>query len=405
LKKLSATLKASGRAKGSRSSRYYYKLLHAIAVLCVGILPLKTYQLYGGSYFGPDAFNNLDLPPNIIRTSDTGTTIIIPPGVTIISSTMDIPPGTTLVQGSGIGNSILRRNPSFNGCMVRSRSDGCRFTGFTIDGNGSTGTNDVGLALTTHNTVDTVEVKDVMHIGIATYDGCIVNKCILTGPGPSSSGRSNGGIWFGTSHGRLTVSNNVISKWGGAIGIFAQWSDVAILNNRIFSNGYGPGGGGQIDVGTLATNSTVRIIGNDISRGMFKWIGGLELHNGRLHIENNDIHDGPFYGIHLDRTINACTISNNRIYNNGQYTADEHKPQLRAGIVVPWGCRHVYIDHNHIYDNQTHKTQAWAVMLLGGATGTPTGDITILSNNDLAGNIHQPAIKYGYKSVAGSYNP
>ena len=394
-----------GRAKGSRSSRYYYKLLHAIAVLCAGILLLKTYQLYGCSYFASDAFYNLRLPLAIIRTPDTGTTMIIPPGVTIVSSTIDIPPRTTLVQGSGIGNSILRRNPVFNGYMVRSRSDGCRFTGFTIDGNGSTGNNDVGLALTTHNTVDTVEVKDIMHIGIATYDGCIVNKCILTGPGPSSSGKSNLGIWFGTPHGRLTVSNNVISQWGGAIGVFAQWSVVDILNNTIFSNGYGPGGGGQIDIGTLAGNSTVRIVGNDISRGMYKWIGGLEIHNGRVYIQNNNIHDHKFYGIHLDRTIDACMIQNNRIYNNGQYTADEHRPQLRAGIVVPWGCHHVYIDNNHVYDNQKEKTQTWAVMLLSGATGTATSDITILSNNDFAGNIQQPAIKYGYKSVSGSYNP
>ena len=44
-------------------------------------------------------------------------------------------------------------------------------------------------------------------------------------------------------------------------------------------------------------------------------------------------------------------------------------------------------------------------MLLSGATGTATSDITILSNNDFAGNIQQPAIKYGYKSVSGSYNP
>src|SRR4029077_3234576 len=59
LKNLSATLKASGRGKGSRSSRYYYKLLHAITVLCVGILLLQTCRLYKFAYFGSDDLHNL----------------------------------------------------------------------------------------------------------------------------------------------------------------------------------------------------------------------------------------------------------------------------------------------------------------------------------------------------------
>ena len=40
------------------SNRFYRNLLHLIPPLCVGILLLKTYQLYDFAYFGPDAFNN-----------------------------------------------------------------------------------------------------------------------------------------------------------------------------------------------------------------------------------------------------------------------------------------------------------------------------------------------------------
>jgi hypothetical protein len=91
---------------------------------------------------------------------------VFPSGTVLIGSVWSPPDGTTLVRGAGIGVTILRKGPPFAGRMINSTVPNCTFRDFTIDGIDSNEPNDSGLIINGEgNTVDTIEVKNIPHLG------------------------------------------------------------------------------------------------------------------------------------------------------------------------------------------------------------------------------------------------
>jgi Right handed beta helix region len=319
----------------------------------------------------------------------------LPEGTYTIASTWTISrPGVT-IHGAGIGKTVLVRDPSFNGIMVKMNGIGNSITDLTIDGNGTSRAlflNGKGGA------VKMIEVKNYSLIGIGVTAGdCVIDNCLITGSG--SDAIRAFGIWRDAgktdTSSALTITNNTI-KNNGTCAIYCTGGKVTIANNQVSGNHIITTiGGGQFDIGNAYSTNTIAVItGNTITDGGGLHASGLELGGGNYTVLNNTIRNHGLGGIWLGHNVIKAVVSGNTISNSGRYVADTNNPQFRSAIFVAYGAVNVQITGNRCFDDQPNKTQTWGVILVGlPSRADPrvpfrATDHVLARGNDLRGNIH-----------------
>jgi hypothetical protein len=318
----------------------------------------------------------------------------VPEGLYTIASTWVISkPGIT-VRGAGPGKTILMRDPNFEGVLVRMNAERSTLSNLTLDGKGTATVLSLNRAGVT---VDTLEVKNFTHVGVAVpASGCRITNCTisaLTNPTPSSMG-----IWHDAGRGptdaTIVIDHNTI-KDNGLNGIYCTGGKVTIEGNRLSRNHIITStGGGQIDVGNAFTTNTNAVIsGNTVLDGGGIKTGGLELGGGRFSVTGNTIRNHGSGGIGIGHNVIGATITRNTISNCGQNVSDRNTPQNRSGIYVGYGATNVVIAGNRCFDDQPNKSQTYGVILAPPPrrvdprfAPTATEHVTI-KENDLRGNV------------------
>jgi len=318
----------------------------------------------------------------------------VPEGLYTIASTWVISkPGIT-VRGAGPGKTILMRDPNFEGVLVRMDAERSTLSNLTLDGKGTATVLSLNRAGVT---VDTLEVKNFTHVGVAVpASGCRVTNCTisaLTDPTPASMG-----IWHDAGRGptdaTIVIDHNTI-KDNGLNGIYCTGGKVTIEGNRLSRNHIITStGGGQIDVGNAFTTNTNAVIsGNTVLDGGGIKTGGLELGGGRFSVTGNKIRNHGSGGIGIGHNVIGATITRNTISNCGQNVSDRNTPQNRSGIYVGYGATNVVIAGNRCFDDQPNKSQTYGVILAPPPrrvdprfAPTATEHVTI-KENDLRGNV------------------
>jgi hypothetical protein len=319
----------------------------------------------------------------------------VPEGVYMIGSTWVISkPGIT-VRGAGIGKTILIRDPSFSGVLVRVDAEGSTLSNLTLDGNRTA----TVLSLNgTDVTADSVEVKNFTHIGIAAPASvCRITKCLTEGLKDLAA--LTMGIWHDagprTTDATILIDHNTI-KDNSVNGIYCTGGKVTITNNRLTGNHSVPNiGGGQIDVGNAFTTNTVAVItGNTITDGGSIKAGGIELGGGTFTVAHNVIRNHGAGGIGLGHNTVRATVSNNTISNCGRNVGEKNVPQCRSGIYVMYGASNVLISGNRCFDDQPNKTQTYGIILTPPPRradprfAAKATEHVVIRENDLRGNIH-----------------
>jgi Right handed beta helix region len=319
----------------------------------------------------------------------------IPEGVYTIGSTWVISrPGVT-IRGVGPGKTILMRDPQFAGVLVKMDAENTTISNLTLDGNG-TGTV-ISLNRSGVN-VDTIEVKNFTHIGIAVpASGCRISKSVVTGFGKAEA--PSMGIWHDEgklpTNSAITIEHSTI-KNNGMCGIYCTGGEVVVAYNVIRGNHIiANPGGGQIDIGNAFTRNTVATIkGNTITDGGAPKAGGIELGGGKFTVTGNTIRNHGASGIGLGHNAIEAVIADNTISNCGRNVADANKPQNRSGIYIMYGAANVTISGNRCFDNQANKTQTYGVILAppplrADPRFAPRAtEHIVVRHNDLRGNLH-----------------
>src|SRR5689334_315012 len=122
-----------------------------------------------------------ELTRSVSELSPDSSVVDIPEGVYTIGSTWVISkPGVT-IRGAGRGKTTLMRDPQFSGLLVKMDAEGSTISNLTLDGNGTgtvIGLNGDSVA------VDTIEVRNFTHIGIAVAaSDCRIRKSVVSGFG------------------------------------------------------------------------------------------------------------------------------------------------------------------------------------------------------------------------------
>jgi hypothetical protein len=319
----------------------------------------------------------------------------VPEGAYTIGSTWVISrPGVT-IRGAGVGKTVLIRDPSFNGVLVRMDGEKSTLSKLTLDGNG------IGTVISFNRagvTADAIEVKSFTHIGIAVpASDCRITQCLIGGLGEAAA--ESMGIWHDAgkapSESAITIDHSTV-KNNGMCGIYCTGGKITITNNRIAGNHIITNvGGGQIDIGNAFTTNTVATItGNTIVDGGSPVAGGMELGGGNFTVTNNVIRNHGLCGIGVGHNVIRAVITGNIISNSGRYSADKHTPQNRSAIGIGYGAANIEISGNRCFDDQPNKTQTWGIILYGpparlDSRFSPNAmEHVVVSNNDLRGNIH-----------------
>lgn len=340
-----------------------------------------------------------DLARAVADLSEDSSVLDIPEGVYTIGSTWAISrPGIT-IRGAGPGKTTLMRDPQFSGPLVRMNAERSTISNMTLDGNG-TGT---VISLNANSvTVDTIEVKNFTHIGIAVASsGCRITKSVVRGFGRADA--PSMGIWHDAgklpTRSTITIDHNTITR-NGINGIYCTGGEMVIANNVINGNYFitSPGGG-QIDVGNAFTRNTVATIKeNTIVDGAGPKAGGIELGGGKFTVIGNRIRNHGLSGIGLGHNATDAVIADNTISNCGRYVADGNKPQNRAGIYITYGTTNVEISGNRCFDDQPNKTQTYGVILAPPPVRpdprfvSKATEHVVVRNNDLRGNLHSDGL-------------
>jgi hypothetical protein len=333
-----------------------------------------------------------ELPPD-------GTVLEIPEGRYTIGSTWVISrPGVT-IRGAGIGKTVLVRDPSFNGVLIKMDAEGSTLSNLTLDGNGTAKV----LSLNRANvTADTLEVKDFARVGIAVpASGCRITDCTITGTNIPSA--QTMGIWYDAGRGptdaTIRIDHNTIRD-NGLNGIYCTGGKVTITDNRLTGNHrITSTGGGQIDVGNAFTTNTIAVIsGNTVLNGGGVKTGGLELGGGKFTVTGNTIRNHGSGGIGIGHNVIGATVTGNIISNCGQNRNDRNKPQNRSGIYVGYGATNIVISNNRCFDDQPNKTQTYGVILVP-PPGRPDPrfmpksiEHVVIRENDFRGNINSQGL-------------
>lgn len=333
-----------------------------------------------------------ELPPE-------STVLEIPEGLYPIGSTWRISrPGVT-IHGAGIGKTILIRDASLNGALIKMDAEGSTLSNLTLDGNGATNV----LSLNRVNvTADTLEVKNFAHIGIAVpASGCRVTNCTITGIDIPSA--QTMGIWHDAGRGptdaTITIDHNTIRD-NGLNGIYCTGGKVTITGNQLAGNHrITSTGGGQIDLGNAFTTNTVGVIsGNTILNGGGVKTGGLELGGGTFTVTGNTIRNHGSGGIGIGHNVIGATVTGNIISNCGRNLNDRNNPQNRSGIYVGYGATNVVISGNRCFDDQPNKTQTYGVILVPPPHRPDPRFIpkstehVVIRQNDFRGNINSQGL-------------
>ena len=319
----------------------------------------------------------------------------IPEGVYTIGSTWVISrPGVT-IRGAGRGKTILMRGPQLAGVLVKVDGEGTTIANMTLDGKGT------GTVISLNGdrvTLDTIEVKNFTHIGIAVpASGCRVTNSVVTGIGTAEA--PSMGIWHDAgklpTSSTITIDHSSVTN-NGINGIYCTGGEVVVTNNVVSGNHIVPNpGGGQIDIGNAFTKNTVATIeGNTITDGGALKAGGIELGGGKFRVIKNTIRNHGASGVGLGHNAIEAVITGNTISNCGRNIADANKPQNRAGIYIMYGAENVKISGNRCFDDQPNKTQTYGVILApppGRADSRFAPKATehiVIQGNDLRGNLH-----------------
>jgi len=341
----------------------------------------------------------------------------VPAGVYTVASTWTISkPGVT-IRGAGIGETILVRDPQFDGVMIRVNSANATISGMTLNGNGGK----TVISLSQPGTVaDTIEVKNFSHIGIAVpASNCRVNNCRVIGLGNPTV--TSIGIWHdggqSSTISTIKIERNIIRD-NGINGIYCTGGQVTITDNELTGNhcGVNPGGG-QIDVGNAFTTNTVAVIdGNRILNGGGTKSGGIELGGGSFTITNNVIRNHGLSGIGLGYNTIHATISGNTISNSGHFIGTKgYKLEHGAGISIGYGASNIEIFANRCFDDQPNKTQTWGIVLVRPPTqlspkfSPKSLENIVIKDNDLRGNAHAEGLldqsTARHKIISGNLPP
>ena len=264
-----------------------------------------------------------DSVPRLARAladlSADSSVVDLPEGLYTIGSTWVISrPGVT-IRGAGSGKTILIRDPKFNGALVRMDAENGTITNLTLDGNG------VATVISLDRpgvTVDTIEVKNFTHIGIAVpASGCRITECLVSGLGTADA--PSMGIWHDAgkipTKSKITIDHSTVQN-NGMCGIYCTGGEVIVTNNRISGNHIITcPGGGQIDIGNAFTRNTVATItGNTITEGGAIKTGGIELGGGKFTVAKNTIRNHGASGVGLGHNAIQALIADNTISNCGR---------------------------------------------------------------------------------------
>ena len=333
-----------------------------------------------------------ELPPD-------STVLEIPEGLYTIGSNWVISrPGVT-IHGAGVGKTILTRDPSLDGVLIKMDAEGSKLSNLTVNGNGTA----TVLSLNRVNvTADTLEVKNFAHIGIAVpASGCRITNCTVTGINDPSA--QTIGIWQDAGRGptdaTIMIDHNTI-KDNGLNGIYCTGGKVTITGNQLTGNHrITSTGGGQIDVGNAFTTNTVAVIsGNTVLNGGGVKTGGLELGGGRFTVTGNTIRNHGSGGIGIGQNVIGATVRANIISNCGQNLNDRNNPQNRSGIYIGYGATKVVISGNRCFDDQPNKTQTYGVILVPPPRRpdprfmSKSTEHIVIRENDFRGNINSQGL-------------
>lgn len=319
----------------------------------------------------------------------------LPEGVYTIGSTWTISkPGIT-IHGAGPGKTVLIRDPNFNGVLVRMDGEKSALSNLTLDGNGTRTVVSLNRA---RITLDSIEVKNFTHIGIAVpASDCRITGCLISGLGTAAA--QSMGIWHDAgkipSESTITIEHSTIRN-NGMCGIYCTGGKITIANNIITGNHIITNiGGGQVDVGNAFTTNTVAIItGNTIADGGSSKAGAIEMGGGHFTVTNNTIRNHGSCGVGTGHNVIGAKITGNVISNCGRDPNERNQPQCRSGIYVGYGAGNVVISDNRCFDNQPNKTQTWGVILAPPPTradprfAPKATEHVVVKQNDLRGNIH-----------------
>lgn len=319
----------------------------------------------------------------------------VPEGVYTLGSTWVISRSGVTIRGAGPGKTVLTRDPNFNGVLVRMDGEKSALSNLTLDGNGTrtvVSLNRAGI------TLDSIEVKNFTHIGIAVpASDCRITGCLISGLGTAAA--QSMGIWYDAgkipSESTITIENSTIVD-NGMCGIYCTGGKITIANNRVAGNHIITNiGGGQIDIGNAFSTNTVGIItGNTIANGGSMKAGGIEMGGGTFTVTNNIIRNHGSCGIGSGHNVIGARITGNTISNCGRNLNEKNQPQCRSGIYVGYGAANVLISGNRCFDDQPNRTQTWGVILAPPpARADPrfapkASEHIVVKQNDLRGNMH-----------------
>jgi hypothetical protein len=319
----------------------------------------------------------------------------VPEGVYTLGSTWVISRSGVTIRGAGPGKTVLIRDPNFNGVLVRMDGENSALSNLTLDGNGTStvvSLNRAGI------TLDSIEVKNFTHIGIAVpASDCRITGCLISGLGTAAA--QSMGIWHDAgkipSESTITIEHSTIRN-NGMCGIYCTGGKITIANNIITGNHIITNiGGGQVDVGNAFTTNTVAIItGNTIADGGSSKAGAIEMGGGHFTVTNNTIRNHGSCGVGTGHNVIGARITGNVISNCGRNLNERNQPQCRSGIYVGYGAANVVISDNRCFDNQPNKTQTWGVILAPPPTradprfASKATEHVVVKQNDLRGNIH-----------------
>jgi nitrous oxidase accessory protein NosD len=263
--------------------------------------------------------------------------VLIPAGQSIQQAVDAHPPGTSFVIAAG----VHRRQ------VVRPK-DGMSFIGqpgAVLDGE------DVAP-----QAFDAYKTKNVVVRGlrITRYRPPNLNAAI---EGADSAG------WVVEDNEIDHNSNGALRAYGIRIG--TGW---IVRGNRIHHNGW-VGIEGYNEVGTLIERNDV--FANPPSRfdDTVGEAANIKLYRcGRITIRDNYVHDGPFFGIWLDRSQPDMTVDGNRVINHGE-----------AGVWYEASYDGI-IRHNYIEKAGTHSSYSPDWLRGGGIQVTNSPNVSVIGN-------------------------
>jgi Right handed beta helix region len=364
------------------------------ALFCCSIVLASACRFIGNSY-GVTNDSVPALSRAVAALPADGSVLDLPKGTYTIGSTWLITKPHLIIRGAGIGETVLVRDPKFEGVLVRMAGLRSKITGLTLDGNRAT----TVISLDRPGVMaDAIEVRNFVHIGIAVpSSGCGVTNCLVTGLAEAAT--PSIGIWHDagrdSSDSTIMIDHNTIRN-NGINGIYCTGGNITIANNQLIGNycSVAPSGG-QMDIGNAFTTNTVAVItGNTILDGGGPKAGGIETGGGSFTVTNNIIRNHGLGGIGVGHNALRTIISGNTVSNGGHNLNDPNVPQCRCGIYVMYGAENVEISGNRCFDDQPNKTQTWGIIL----TPPPLKpdprflpramDHIVIKGNDLRGNLH-----------------